>query len=370
MTVRRHRRSWSWVVAVAFGGGASLLAVPRSLHAEEDSATEVAAARALAVDGLKLAQAGKCDEAVPKLERSEKLHHSAIVLSRLGECNVSLGKLVEGTEELRKVLREPLPATPSPALNKAYERAQSALDAAKPRIAALTISLAKAAPPDLHLMVDGQAVPATLIDTELPADPGEHTIEANAPGYLKATAHVTLSSADKKTVSLKLETDPNAPVVAPHASETVAAGAARPEQGTARPATEESNAPPAASHAAPNHAAAYVAWGMGVVGVGVGSAFGLIAMKDKHDIVAHCGSNSCTPESSESLDSAKRAGNISTIAFGVGGVGLALGTVLYFTVGTGSSQQTGALTPPRSFAGFSRGRATIGPGNVQLAADF
>src|SRR5258708_3167039 len=138
MTLRRHRRSWSWVVAVAFGSSASLLALPRSLHAEEDSATEVAAARALAVDGLKLAQAGKCDEAVPKLERSEKLHHSAIVLSRLGECNVSLGKLVEGTEELRKVLREPLPTTPSPALNKAYERAQSALDAAKPRIAALT----------------------------------------------------------------------------------------------------------------------------------------------------------------------------------------------------------------------------------------
>ena len=228
------------------------------------------------------------------------------------------------------------------------------------------------APPELRLTVDGQAVPATLVDTELPADPGEHTIEANAPGYLKGhRARDSLSTADKKTVSLKLETDPNAPVVAPHASDTLAAGAARPEPGSGAAATDESNASPVVSHAAPNHAAAYVAWGMGVVGVGVGSAFGLIAMKDKHDIVARCGSNSCTPDSLESLDSAKRAGNISTVAFGVGGgVGLALGTILYFTVGSSSSQQTGAVTPPRGFAGLTRARAMIGPGNVQLAADF
>jgi hypothetical protein len=369
MRLRRHRRSWSLVACVAISGGMAQFAMQRSLRAEEDSATETAAARALAVEGLKLAQAGKCDEAAPKLEHAEKLHHSAIVLSRLGECNVSLGKLVEGTEQLRKVLREPLPANPTPALSKAYEHAQSALDTAKPRIAALTISLGKAAPADMRLTVDGQAVPASLVDTELPADPGEHTVEASAPGYLKASAHVSLGSADKKTVSLKLEVDPNAPVAAPHASDAQPSGAVAARPGVDAPVADASSVAPPASHEAPSHAAAYVAWGMGVVGVGVGSAFGLIAMKDKHDIVSRCGSNSCTPDSSGSLDSAKRSGNISTIAFGVGGAGLILGTVLYFTVG-GDSQETGAVAPARRFAGLTHGRAMIGPGSVQLAADF
>jgi hypothetical protein len=108
---------------------------------------------------------------------------------------------------------------------------------------------------------------------------------------------------------------------------------------------------------------------MGVVGVGVGSAFGLIALKDKHDLVSRCGSDQCTADSSQSLDSAKRSGNISTVAFGVGGVGLVLGTVLYFSVG-GSSQQAASATQPSRFAGLTRGRAMIGPGSVQLAADF
>jgi len=349
--------------------GVAEFAMPQVLHAEEDSATEIAAARSLAVDGLKLAQAGKCEEAVPKLERSEKLHHSAIVLSHLGECNVSLGKLVEGTEELRKVLREPLPQNPTPALSKAYERAQTVLDSAKPKIAALTISLTKAAPPDLHLTVDGQAAPATLIDTELPADPGEHTIEASAPGYLKATARVNLSAADKKTVSLKLEPDPNAVVAAPRASEAPSAASVAPASSASPEPASPPGSAPVGESPAPNHAAAYVAWGIGAVGVGVGSTFGLIAMKDKHDLVARCGSTSCTPESSGSLDSAKRSGNISTVAFAVGGAGLILGTVLYFTAG-GSSSQAGSLANGRHFAGLSNGRALVGPASVQLAADF
>lgn len=369
MTLRRHRRSWTWVAVVALSGGSAQLAMQRSLHAEEDSATETAAARALAVEGLRLAQAGKCDEAVVKLEHAEKLHHSAIVLSHLGECNVSLGKLVEGTEQLRKVLREPLPANPTPALSKAYDRAQAALDTAKPRIGALTVSLNKPIPLDVRLSVDGQSVPATLIDTELPADPGEHTVEATAPGYLKASAHINLNPSDKKTVSLRLDADPNAPAVVPHASDAEPTGAPQPAPSQAAPRSDVSRAAPPASPPAASHAAAYVAWGMGVVGVGVGSAFGLIAMRDKHDIVARCGSNSCTSESSASLDSAKRSGNISTVAFAVGGVGLALGTVLYFTVG-GTSQEAGAIAPSHRFAGLSRGRAMIGPGSVQLAADF
>ena len=72
-----------------------------SVRAEDASAAETAAARSLAVDGLKLAQANNCAEAVPKLERAEKLYHSTVVASRLGECLVSVGRLVEGTEILR-----------------------------------------------------------------------------------------------------------------------------------------------------------------------------------------------------------------------------------------------------------------------------
>ena len=135
MALRRHR-SWSWITALALRQRRLVqFGLISNAQAEEDSAAETAAARTLAVDGLKLAQAGKCDEAIPKLDRAEKLHHSAIVLSRLGECEVSQAQAGrEGTEMLRKVvLGEALPPSPSPALSKAYEHAQTTLVPPSPR---------------------------------------------------------------------------------------------------------------------------------------------------------------------------------------------------------------------------------------------
>ncbi|MEI9949922.1 MAG: hypothetical protein WDO74_13320 [Pseudomonadota bacterium] len=368
MTALRRHSSWSRITIAALGTGLLQLSLLGVANAEEDSATEIAAARTLAVDGLKLAQAGKCEEAIPKLERSEKLHHSAIVLSRLGECQVSEGKLVEGTEMLRKVLREPLPANPSPALSKAYERAQIVLDAAKPKISGLTISVSAPPGAELRLVVDGVVVANTLVDSELPADPGDHVVEASAPGFLKATARVTLGSADKKSVTLKLEADPNAPAPTPlGAAEAGSAAAAQaaPSKAAAPPAT-----PPEAPAQAPNHTAAYVSWGVGLVGVGVGTAFGVMALKGKSDLNGQCTDNTCPPSSGGDVDSAKRNGNISTVAFAVGGAGLLLGTVLYFSIGGSSAEAHAYSAPARGFAGLQRGRAMIGPGSVQLAADF
>src|SRR5439155_15041090 len=127
----------------------------------------------------RLADGGKCAEAIDKLSRAEKLHHAPIVLGRLGECQIAQGKLVDGTENLRKVLREQLPPNPSAGLVKARERAQAALDSAKPKIAVLTIAVK--GPPSTAgttVFVDGQLVSTALLDTERPSDPGEHVVEA------------------------------------------------------------------------------------------------------------------------------------------------------------------------------------------------
>jgi hypothetical protein len=66
-------------------------------RADEPSAADVAGARLLAVEGIKLANAGNCRYAVEKLSRAQSLHPAPTILGRLGECQVAIGKLVEGT---------------------------------------------------------------------------------------------------------------------------------------------------------------------------------------------------------------------------------------------------------------------------------
>ena len=363
---------------------AQSVALRPALAQEEPSSAETAAARGLAVEGLKLADAGRCSDAIDKLARAEKLHHSAIVQGRLGECQIALGKLVDGTENLRKVLREPLTPNPSPALVKARERAQNALDGAKPRIAFLMISLK--GPKDLGtaiVTVDGESVPPALLDADRPTDPGDHVIEASAPGYLKASARVSVKEAERKAVSVRLDVDANA--VAP----STTPGPAEPATGSQHsPAREPSQPAPArdtrlsatadtgpASGGAPNRTGAYIAWAVGGVALAVGAGFGAVAMKAKNDLDAKCHGTACSPSEADKLSDGKTAGNISTAGFIVGGVGVALGTVLFFTASPSASGSNGGAprvaprTGERGLAAFEP-RAFIGIGQIGLAGSF
>jgi len=362
--MERHER----LVAATVGLFCSVVMVHTTqAHAEEASATETAAARALAVEGLKLAQAGNCAEAAPKLERAEKLYHSPVVASRLGECYVSLGKLVEGTEILRKVLREPQSAEVTPALTKALERAQHTLDAAKPRIAGLTLKVSVVE--GMQLKIDGNEVPVALVDTEIPSDPGEHVIEVTAPGFLRAQARTTVAEGEKKNVALTLSRDPNAPLAT--APSATAAEPAPVEKKvaprTSDPASVGTEAAPVRQ--SPNHTAAYVAYGVGAVGVVTGSVLGLMTMGRHKDLEQKCPDNNCSADQRDSLDSAKTLGNFSNVAFGVGAAGLVLGTVLYFTVGGSDSDHARLAEKPR-FAGLSSPRIALSPTRVELSARF
>lgn len=332
---------------------------------DDASATETAAARSLAVEGLKLAQANNCAEAVPKLERAEKLYHSTFVAVRLGECYVTIGKLVEGTELLRKSLREPQPTEPTPALAKALERAQKIVDSTKPRIAGLTVKVA--AVQDMVVKIDGVVVPSALVDTEVPTDPGEHNVEVTAPGFLRSATRLSIGEGEKKNVSLTLTRDPNA-AVAP-AAPTDAAPKEPPTSTPAPAATPQSvNSPPAVEQA-PNRTGAYVAWGVGAAALAAGGVLGVMTMQKHSDIKDDCVDGACPAERQSDLDSAKRLGNFSTIAFGVGAAGAVLGTVLFFTAGPSSSDRA-ANAPEKRFVGLSRPRVAIGPTQIQLGADF
>jgi hypothetical protein len=338
-----------------------------TVRAEDASATETAAARALAVEGLRLAQANNCAEALPKLERAEKLYHSSVVAGRLGECYVSVGRLVEGTEVLRKMLREPQPAEATPALTKALDRAQKTLDAATPRIAGLTLKIA--AVQDMRVKLDGNVVPSALLDSEVPADPGEHNIEVTAPGFLKSGSRLSVSEGEKKSVTLTLARDPNAPVAPPPAVPVPTSGAGPVAASSSTEPAAVAPGPRPASASAPNRTAAYVALGFGVAGVATGGVLGYMTMTKKNELHGQCPGGVCSQDQQGDLDAARRMGTLSTIAFGVGGAAVVLGSVLFFTAAPSNVDHAQATAKPR-FAGLSRPRVAIGPTHVELSANF
>lgn len=328
---------------------------------EEPSSADVAAARELAIEGMKLADAGHCATAIDKLARAEKLHHAPIVLGRLGECLVSEGELVEGTEALRKVLREPVPSNPPPALLKARERAQSALDGAKPKIASLTITI-REPPEGVVVTVDGIAVPPALFDRSRPTDPGDHSIEVTAPGYLKAVRQVSLTPGGKQELEFKLVVDPQAPKVKNTGSEPTSPTAQPTQVDNRQRSSQSGPIEPTIAPEPPNHTASYVLWSVGAATAAAGGLFGYLAVKGKNDLDKQCPNNVCGSASQSDLDSAKRNALLSTILFGTSGAALAVGTVLYFVSGSPSQEK------PQAAGGSIR--AVVGLGSVGLHGAF
>jgi hypothetical protein len=308
---------------------AALAVLESAAYADEPSAADVGAARSLGQEGVKLADAGNCQEAVDRLSRAEKLFHAPTTLGRLGECQIQIGKVVDGTENLNRVVREQLAPNAPPAFVQAQERAKKVLADSKGKIAKLKIAVA--APPDAQVTVkiDGELVPSANLNMNRPTDPGEHTVEAMAPGYKRATAKVTLAEGGADSVALTLEIDPNAPKPEPTAAPSAGPTAAQPSQSPAPTAESPAAAPP-------NRIPAYVAFGVGGVGVVLGSVFGLMASSKKSDLDAACTAKICGADQQKTINDGKGFATVSTVGFVVGAVGLAVGTYLYLTAGPSS----------------------------------
>lgn len=309
----------------------STLALPAAFAQEQPQAENVAAARALGLQGIKLADAGDCKGAIEKLARAEALYHAPSILGRLGECQVNVGQIVTGTENLNRVVREELPATAPKAFKDAQTRARGVLNTALPKIARLTV---KVEPADAkpQVSVGGSPIPPALIGVERPTDPGTHEVVVSAPGYLEQRSSVTLAEGGAQELSLRLEKDPNAVVAAaPPPTPPPAIVSAPPAALPSDRGSKKSNAP------------AYVALGVGGAGLLVGGITGFLALGKKSDLKG-CVDNACPSSQKDTLDSARSMATVSTVGFAVGFVGVGVGVVLLLT---GNHSSNASLTAPR-----------------------
>ncbi len=360
--------------------GVLSLGAPAFAQTPAPAAADVSMARSLGVEGVQLADAGNCDAAIDKLTRAESLYHAPTILGRLGECQVATGKIVLGTETLGRVVREPLGPHAPAAFAAAHARAQKALDAALPRIAKLHVRVDPSTAPGLQVKLDDEVLPAAALDVERPTDPGMHQLDVTATGYREMRTSVTLLEGASELVPIKL--DPDATPVAAVAPigagvtaitpATAAPVAITPDQGPPPPLAPSPATPPppdqGGSSGSGMRTAGFVLLGVGGAGLAVGTIFGVLALSSKSTVDDACGNHksACPPSAQSNIDSMKTRATIATIGF-IGGAALAAtGGVLVFVGGRSPSADSGA----HAHAFSPRVAAFIGPASAGLAGDF
>jgi hypothetical protein len=219
-------------------------------------------------------------------------------------------KLLEAREQLRVCAQQTCPA----AVQKDCSTWLSEVEGSLPTVVISAKDGAGKDVFDFTVTLDGQAAPSNAAGEAFPIDPGPHTF-----------VFQTKDGASVEQKVLVREGIRNQPV-------TVVLGGAQPGAG-ATPATSTGGAPspggaspPGAgtSSGPPLRMIGWVAGGAGVLGLGIGTVFGLVAIGDKNGV--SCNADGVCPPGS--LGGARTAATVSTVGFIAGGVLLAGGAAL------------------------------------------
>src|SRR5688572_11508953 len=158
-----------------------------------------AAAQLLFDEGKRLLSAGKVRDACPKFEESHRLAPNGGTLANLAECLELDGKFASAWLRYKELAAR-ANAAHQP---QAEKRALDAATALEPKLARLTIATgAVANVAGLEIVRDGTKVERPEWDLGVPVDPGEHRIEARAPGYAAWSGAVTVSGPGPQSISI------------------------------------------------------------------------------------------------------------------------------------------------------------------------
>jgi hypothetical protein len=167
--------------------------------------------------------------------------------------------------------------------------AQAGIEEITERIPTISLEITGSQPHLVTITVDGRTLDSVPENIEL--DPGEHTIEVTAPDVVPIARTVTLEPGDREQLSLELE-----PV---------------------GEAEESSLLVPA-----------IVCFGVGGLGLLVGTVTGAVSMDQAADIDAQCVDDHCPPSLEADADEAKAIGHASTASFVIAGLAAAAGVTL------------------------------------------
>ncbi|MFO0759089.1 MAG: tetratricopeptide repeat protein [Byssovorax sp.] len=154
--------------------------------------------KALLEEGVALMDAGKFDEACPKLARSQEIEPDMKTEFRLGQCYEKLGKTATAWRLYREVVDLAHRAS-RPDREDFARKAAEAIEAKLARIVVL-VPAEVASLPGLTVEVDGSAVERAVWERGAPVDPGDHRLVVVAEGRRAWAGRRSVKAAEKAEV--------------------------------------------------------------------------------------------------------------------------------------------------------------------------
>jgi hypothetical protein len=337
------------------------------LASAEPSSAQKAMASQFFDDAEKLMASGKAADACPKYAESQRLDPQLGTLLHLADCYEKAGMTASAWTMFKDAV-EIATQRNDPRASKAKAKVAD-LEGKLPR---LVVTLAGKAPSGIEVRQDGEVIGGAALGSPVPVDPGKHNITAKAAGFKAWSTAVDVppGASSTRVAVPELQAEPAAQV-APQPVPMAPAPTATPPtaQVPTALAPPPAVAPPPAEAAAPDSGSTqrtigYAVGAAGVVGIGLGTFFGLTMRSKLSDRDAVCGPaylctrNDQVEQITQLTNDARSAGTSSWISFAVGGAALVGGIAIMLTAPSNESKTTSAIDL-RPWIGPNNAGATV-----------
>jgi tetratricopeptide (TPR) repeat protein len=305
----------------SFAVVSGLAALCAATSAEAQSAAEQAAAEALFREARQLMGDGRLSAACAKFTESQRLDPKLGTLLNLASCHEQEGKTASAWAEFTQAIGM---------AEKAKQEARA--EFARTHVAALESRLSRVmfvisgdgveAPPGMTIHVGDRELAAAALGSRIPLDPGKYDVEVTAPGKRRWSTAIELPPGP---ATLGVAIPPLADIA------------------PAQPASQPEVAPPPDGGGGIQRPLALVLGGLGLVGIGLGTYFGIRTLSKQGVVDDNCQGELCNQEGLDADEDAHTSATVSTIAFAAGGALAIAGLVVVLTASSSDDPAPQAL---------------------------
>jgi hypothetical protein len=329
----RGLRRWAIAVGAIAIGLVALCSAGRAHAQSTPSAADRETARTLMDEGFNRRDKKDYKGALDRFQAADALMHVPTTQIEVAITQIAMGLLVEARDTLQNLLNsKPKPNEPQP-FAEARGEAKGLSDDIAGRIPSLRV-VVRGLPDGVEpsVLVDGVAVPAKALLVPRKLNPGPHEVIARSASR-ELREQTALRERESKELLLDFEGTGTTPVA------TKGSGI-----GTGR-------------------LLLYIGGGVAAAGLITGTVAGVLAITHKSAAENRCQDRMCPPPTFGDIDASRTAGNVSTAAFIVAGVGAGV-AVTGLVLGLGSQEDK--ERPPHS----AYVTPWIGPGSAGLRGSF
>jgi hypothetical protein len=283
----------------------SLVLFATASHAEEPTSAARESARALADEGADAFAQADYERAHDRLRRAFSLVPAPTIALLDARALAKLGRLLDAKAAYTLAVSAPEDAASPPAFREAVGHARTELAALDRRLPRLTIRLKNAArDARVQVWLDDTEVSRSELGVPLVVDPKAHAVRLDVDGKQTAVRRVALREGESRIVDLELPSS----------------------GGLSRTLT-------------------IAGFGVGGAGIITGIVAGALALDARSEAQEGCPANRCQlgSKGAAALDDFRTYRTVSTIGYGVGAAGAALGTILLLAPSKSSRAELGLV---------------------------